>query len=592
MLKKLSPLSLVPRNFLRGDLYFSKSLAIKYWKILNALIFIGAWLFAGSASATDVDADWWSNRTSATGVYEFHTNSEGLRLAEGFTAGVAEGSVSLPFSDTWTINFVAHTDESDVHETESIKTYINNVLVNETFNTPVNTIINFDHQITGSSFDYRFEFSSPSALYYEHMVMDAATVSSSAASTSVGVCSIFDGNTLGVTHTERIIDTEDTSTNQDLFGRSAVYFGGSTPSDLITAGNGGQVASVIEDNIIYDLTTSGSSITVSGNFYNRTASIPQPYNESYLGLFPSNAGLGNPLVGYPVIEREGIVLGTVPSNNRLIGAENRSNLLPGSLFFNTTNNPIAPDPDSWFELSATFTILNGSLVVSRFLIDGISSGNEPFELGPTNNYPWVNSLKAAIAVDDSASEMCVDYDVFGITVDPGTILVGDDSTLMSSGGQSTGSVTYSVDSGPCTVDTVGVVTGISAGICTVTGTKAGDANYDSATDTVTISVTLADQIGFSITANPTSIPVDDTSSLTPNGGQSNGSVTYSVDSGPCTVDVAGIVTGISVGTCMITGTKSGDANYNSATDTAVIIVTDATDSACEGKGKGHDKTQM
>lgn len=76
-----------------------------------------------------------------------------------------------------------------------------------------------------------------------------------------------------------------------------------------------------------------------------------------------------------------------------------------------------------------------------------------------------------------------------------------------------------------------------------------------------------DQTGFSITANPSSILVGSTSTLTSNGGQSTGAVTYIVDSGDCTVNAAGIVTGNSVGTCMITGTKAGDADYNPATAT-------------------------
>lgn len=227
------------------------------------------------------------------------------------------------------------------------------------------------------------------------------------------VCSTFDGSAIGTTHTERIIFTTNSASNQSLFGRNEVYFGGDTPN---VSGNAAQVATTIENNTIHDLTIPGSSITVSGSFYNRNSNPFQLYNESYLAILPSTTTLANPLLGLPIIQREGIIIGTVPDTSTLVGVNSGSSTQASTVLFNTSSNPVAPVENSWFVLSATFAIQGGNLFINSFSVDGVETGIAPIDLGSASNFPWLNSVKAAIAVDDSASEMCVDFD--DVTVPP------------------------------------------------------------------------------------------------------------------------------------------------------------------------------
>ena len=122
-----------------------------------------------------IPTSWWSNQTSASGVYQpwFET----VRLHNS-TTGHIEGTVSLPQSGDWTITFRAHTDESVDLPDEYIRVFVDNALVAEIHNTPPGTRYEFDHPVTGNGFSYRFEFYSPSANYGSHMVMDAGYVTS------------------------------------------------------------------------------------------------------------------------------------------------------------------------------------------------------------------------------------------------------------------------------------------------------------------------------------------------------------------------------------------------------------------------------
>ena len=77
---------------------------------------------------------------------------------------------------------------------------------------------------------------------------------------------------------------------------------------------------------------------------------------------------------------------------------------------------------------------------------------------------------------------------FTATATPNSILVNGTSTLGSTGALGAGGVTYVPASGdPCTVNLT-TLTGVGAGLCTITATSSGDANYLPATDTVTVTV--------------------------------------------------------------------------------------------------------
>ncbi|NBS16859.1 MAG: hypothetical protein EBS79_08135, partial [Gammaproteobacteria bacterium] len=72
-----------------------------------------------------------------------------------------------------------------------------------------------------------------------------------------------------------------------------------------------------------------------------------------------------------------------------------------------------------------------------------------------------------------------------------SINVNGTSTLSTTGGSGSGAVTYNLVSGPCTLNGA-TLTGMGAGNCVVTATKAADSSYASATSSqVTVAISLA-----------------------------------------------------------------------------------------------------
>jgi hypothetical protein len=157
-----------------------------------------------------------------------------------------------------------------------------------------------------------------------------------------------------------------------------------------------------------------------------------------------------------------------------------------------------------------------------------------------------------------------------VTSNPTSINVNGTSTLGTTGGSGSGVVSYSLVSGPCTLSGA-TLTGTGAGSCSVTATKAADSTYASATSSqVTVAVSLAPQATLVVTSNPTSINVNDTSTLGTTGGSGSGVVSYSLVSGPCTLSGA-TLTGTGAGSCSVTATKAADSTYSSATSSPVTV---------------------
>jgi ribosomal protein S11 len=151
-----------------------------------------------------------------------------------------------------------------------------------------------------------------------------------------------------------------------------------------------------------------------------------------------------------------------------------------------------------------------------------------------------------------------------------SITVGGTSTLNAAGGIPGGSVTYNV-TGACSAVGSLVTGGPGTGTCTATATQASDANYLAVTSNpVAISVGVASQAALSLTASPTTITVNGVSTLTANGGTGGGSVTYTLNSGPCTL-AGNVLTGTGVGQCQVTATKAESTGYSAATSSPVIV---------------------
>jgi hypothetical protein len=160
-----------------------------------------------------------------------------------------------------------------------------------------------------------------------------------------------------------------------------------------------------------------------------------------------------------------------------------------------------------------------------------------------------------------------------LNANPSDIDIGDTSDLTTSGGLGTGAVTYAVLSGPCTLDG-NILKGVRQGSCLVQATKAAAGIYASITsNTVTVHVSLDPQAPLNVLASPSTIAGGGTSFLTTTGGSGDGTVTYSVVSGPCKLN-GNIVTASrgTTGACVIEAQKAANGPYAVASATVSITV--------------------
>lgn len=163
---------------------------------------------------------------------------------------------------------------------------------------------------------------------------------------------------------------------------------------------------------------------------------------------------------------------------------------------------------------------------------------------------------------------------FTVTAAPATVPLGGTSTLSFTGGSGGGAVSYAITSGTSFCSLSGAtLTGLSPGICTVTATKAADANFNAATATVDVTVGKGAQAALSVTASPPTINALATTTLSTAGGSGTGAVSYAVTAGTSYCTIAGsTLTGNAAGTCTVTATKAGDANYVAATASVDVMV--------------------
>ena len=133
------------------------------------------------AGATTIDTNWFSNATSNTNVIDppfMGQPPERLRLQGGAMSGFIEGTVFLPFSDTWTIETTVFADTDPARDpNEFVKIFIDGIELAQFFNTPAGMIFPFSTDITGDHFDYRFEFMSGTAIEDQHMIVGVGTAS-------------------------------------------------------------------------------------------------------------------------------------------------------------------------------------------------------------------------------------------------------------------------------------------------------------------------------------------------------------------------------------------------------------------------------
>ncbi len=168
---------------------------------------------------------------------------------------------------------------------------------------------------------------------------------------------------------------------------------------------------------------------------------------------------------------------------------------------------------------------------------------------------------------------------------PASIVFNATSVLSTTGGSGTGAVSYSVTAGPTFCSIAGsTLTGSDVGTCTVTATKAADANYNATTGTVNVTVSKA---ATTTTLGPVanialgqSVNVMATVAVTaPGSGTPSGTIIVSdggVGAGDgCTITLPATscsLTPTAAGNQTLTASYSGNANFTASSASGNLAV--------------------
>jgi hypothetical protein len=153
---------------------------------------------------------------------------------------------------------------------------------------------------------------------------------------------------------------------------------------------------------------------------------------------------------------------------------------------------------------------------------------------------------------------------------PSTVAFGGTTTLSTTGGSGTGAVTFASSNANCTISGT-TLTAAAIGTCTITATKAADANYTAATSVgITVTVNQAAQATLVAVSTPSTITFGGTTTLSTTGGSGTGAVTFASNNANCNI-VGSTLTAAAVGTCTVTATKSADTNYTAATSIGITV---------------------
>jgi uncharacterized repeat protein (TIGR02543 family) len=166
----------------------------------------------------------------------------------------------------------------------------------------------------------------------------------------------------------------------------------------------------------------------------------------------------------------------------------------------------------------------------------------------------------------------------GFSVTSGSMLTtGSTLALTAVGGQTTGSITWQVLSGICTVSGAQLSSSRGGVSCTVEATKAGDSNYLAVSDTVVITVNKIVQTLTFRSTPPNPAEVGDTYTVAVDSDAflaATVTVTQQSQS-VCSISV-GIVTFNSLGTCVLSANQVGNDVYTPASASQSIVVGAAT----------------
>lgn len=225
---------------------------------------------------------------------------------------------------------------------------------------------------------------------------------------------------------------------------------------------------------------------------------------------------------------------------------------------------------------------SGTGAVSWTKVSGacsIPSGTSTLTVGNVGSSCVVKATKAAddnynvkTSADTTIDVVKAAQSGFSITSDS-EFTTGSTLSLTATGGQSTSSVSWTVSSGSCTI--TGTTLSASRGgiTCTVTATKAGDANYLSTSDSLVVTVAkIAQNLTFkSSPPSPAIVGTTYTVSVESSAFLAAAIAVTNQSQSVCSVS-AGVVTFSAAGACVVSASQAGNDVYSSAAASQSITV--------------------
>ena len=305
--------------------------------------------------------------------------------------------------------------------------------------------------------------------------------------------------------------------------------------------------------------TNTASSWIAGTYSGVTGVFGVPSRLRTSGTAPTSVAAGVAMASYSVIATDGY-------DNLIAAANTRSS--------DSLSVTVSKKTGASTTLGGTLTktgTAGAALVFDDLTLD--SSGSHTLAFNATN---FTEFVSPAISVTSGPPTLTLSY--FGGT--NATTFVSDTTTATASfTSNSVGARTYtSLTTSVCSVNSSGTITTLTAGSCDVRMNVAADANYAAGSIVATVSIAKSDQATLVVATN--SVAYATTATLSVTGGSGAGAVSYSVDSGTCSISGTTLTVGAVGDTCFVTATKAGTVSFNSATSASKSIsVTKASQSA-------------
>lgn len=200
-------------------------------------------------------------------------------------------------------------------------------------------------------------------------------------------------------------------------------------------------------------------------------------------------------------------------------------------------------------------------IIKNFLILFIILSTHSFAGMLQKSQGNIQSLPSNSAVTPTAQSIV-------INVNPNSVYASQSAALSITGAQ--GTPTYSVTSGSCTISGSTITAGSSAGTCVIQASIPASTYFLASSATTSITVNALQNQNLTTTANPSSFNPSGNATLSTTGAQ--GSVSYTVQSGSCTIS-GSTVSASAAGTCIIIANAAATTGYLAGTATVSITVT-------------------